>query len=299
MTVLEEEKSAAVTARHFLKEELDALKIKHHELKTDTVQFWKTIHSVGLPSGCLGMGEDAFQVPDLSEPLANNTEGEGVAAAAAAEVGAAALGDGGIPFEGAAGAAAGVVTKVLPTFENLKGHISADFKDWVREIAMGSCMNDITNSNFAPSPSTTMDETSFGNLLYKTIGILTFAKPHSAGRLWEYWAPVNVILSLVRRYPGTCTYGSQLNIHDILNMSYTFKGERSELVYGRVRANLLGLEAVADDSPSYIYFVKARDGQKIAPDGGISAGTTGPADGSGGKGKGKTKWKGKGGGNSW
>ena len=35
------------------------------------------------------------------------------------------------------------------------------------------------------------------------------------------------------------------------------------MVYGRVRANLLGLKAVADDSPSYIYFVKARDGQTM------------------------------------
>ena len=113
---------------------------------------------------------------------------------------------------------------------------------------------------------------------YKTIGILQLAKLHSAGRLWECWAPVTTILNLTRKYRGTAAVEHQLNIHDMLNMSYNFEGARTALEYGRVKANGLDIEGVDSDSVFDVYFVKASGGHHIAADGGISGGTTGPGD---------------------
>ena len=150
-------------------------------------------------------------------------------------------------------------------------------------------MNDVNSSNFRPSYCTTQDKESFNMLYYKSIGILQLAKPRSAGRLWEFWAPVTTILNLTRKYRGTAAVGYQLNIHDMLNMSYNFGGETTSLEYGRVKANLLNIEGIDSDSPSYVYLIKASGGHRIAADGGISGGTTGPG-GCTTKGKGKGKW---------
>ena len=57
-----------------------------------------------------------------------------------------------------------------------------------------------------------------------------------------------------------------------------------------MKANLLNIEGIDSESVSYVYLVKASGGHRIAADGGISGGTTGPGGGTP-KGKGgKGKW---------
>ena len=72
-------------AHNKIQEELDTLKGKHQELRQDCANFWKQIHSVGLPSGCLGMGEDVFGPPrvaaSVSESILPNAAGGSVATA--------------------------------------------------------------------------------------------------------------------------------------------------------------------------------------------------------------------------
>ena len=78
-----------------------------------------------------------------------------------------------------------------------------------------------------------------------------------------------------------------MNAHDMLNLSYDFRGERTKLEYGRARAHGCGIDGIDENSQSWVYLVRVTGGHRIAEDGGLSTGT--PAS-SGPKAKGKGKW---------
>ncbi len=77
-----------------------------------------------------------------------------------------------------------------------------------------------------------------------------------------------------------------MNVYDLMNMSYDFKGERTKFEYGCIPAGGLGLEGVDPTSRSYVCFMKISSGHRISEDGGIlnkggAGGGTGAKEGSG------------------
>ncbi len=96
-------------------------------------------------------------------------------------------------------------TAILPTFVDLTGDMTDEFKEWVRDDCLNSVMNDVNESNFRPEHSTTKDQGSFETLVYKSVGILQMGKPYSAGRMWQHWAPLVTVLNLARKYHGTAS----------------------------------------------------------------------------------------------
>ncbi len=178
-----------------MKEELEDYKKKLQELKTDCIALWKSTHSVPLPNLCLGMGEEG--------PAAIEAHGAGLDAGAADAAGSAgqdarmidriAAATGATPLKREKDAN----TAILPTFVDLTGDMTDEVKEWVRGHCLNSVMNDVNESNFRPAYSTTKDQGSFETLVYKSVGILQMGKHHSAGRMWQHWAPLVTVLNLV------------------------------------------------------------------------------------------------------
>ena len=135
---------------------------------------------------------------------------------------------------------------------------------------MNSIMGPLDEENFKPTYSTTDDQKSFDTLVYKAMGVLTMARPHSAGRMWKHWAPAATVLNLVRRYPGTASTGYCLNAYDMLNLSYDFKGEKTKISYGRIPVAGLELDGLTPGNGMYMHMIKAGHGHRIAEDGGAA-----------------------------
>ncbi len=284
-------------------QELFRTKQQHLVLKKECIAFWKQIHSVQLPNQCLGMGEEvAHKQPALQEATAaeagkdKDTDKDSKTAKPPKEPAA------GEAVEEPAGSAAAkeeqappaaavhLVTKVLPSFHEfpVEGADAEDLKEWIRDVGMNSIMGLVSEENFQPSFSTTDDQKSFDTLVYKAIGVLTLARPHSAGRMWKHWAPLVTVLNLVRRYPGTASIGYSLNVYDMLNLSYDFKGEKTAISYGRIPVAGVELDGLTPGTGMYMYVIKASHGHKIAEDGGAAQmGGGGGGKSSGAKGRGK------------
>ncbi len=86
--------------------------------------------------------------------------------------------------------------------------------------------------------TTSDDQKSSDALFYKTTGILFYAKPHSAGRVWRLWSPMVTVMNLLKRYPGASSIGHSLCASDAWNLGNDLSGNKSEITYGRIRRKI-------------------------------------------------------------